>query len=178
MLVDVETCEDSSESVDNGMPCCRHVASSRQKSSGGWRGVLKWGSRVGGIGSAVLAFFGHPVVLVVGTVVGTAVVLSALVASGLLLWTSVYGDRAQREQVFRLIRLVTGRAEPPAPNFAAVPLDVAKEADAYDGHHLGVPQAPAALHSYALVASVGRVRQRTAHDRERFRSSRMHCNAL
>jgi hypothetical protein len=178
MLVDVEICEYSNESVDNEMPYRLHAASSHRRSPGGWRGVLKWGSRVGGIGSVVLALFGHPAVLVVGTVVGTAVVLSVLVASGLLLWTSVYGDKVPREQAFRLMRLVSGRGEPQAPDFATFPLDVAKEADAHDSHHLGVSRAPAALEPHALIATVGRVRQRTEHDRERSRSSRIRCNAL
>lgn len=177
MCVDVEICGNSNETVDGEAPYDSHAASSRQRPARDWLRILSWVPGAGGIGSAVLASFGHPVVLVAGAVVGAAVVLSALVAFGLLLRTSVYGDKVPREQSFRLMRLVTGRAEPPAPDFATVPVDVAKEADARDGH-LAISQAPTALDSHALIATVGRVRQRTAHDRERFRPSRMRCNAL
>lgn len=178
MCVNVEICGDSGKSVEQGPAYDSGAPMSHQKPERNWRRALGWIPGASGIGSVVLAALGHPVVLIIGVAVGTAVVMSVLVALGLLLRTSVYGDDVPREQSFRLMRFVTGRAEPPARDFATVPLDVAKEADAHDSHHLGASRAPAALESHALITTVGRVRQRTEHDRERFRSSRIRCNAL
>jgi hypothetical protein len=133
LSIDVEICGDLKEIVEDEIQADPRAASSRHRSAGkparagrqagrrsAWRRVLSVVG-AGGAGSATLAYCGHPVLLAAVAVAGV-VALFGVAALGVLLWTSVYGDKVPREQAFRLMRFVADRGEPPAPELALIPV--------------------------------------------------------